>query len=272
MGKTYVITGATSGIGKALTEYFAKEHTVFVGYRNKEKLADLPQNVIPFYINATDENSINEAITFIKSKTEKIDTLINVAGCVVAGAMEYVETDELRRQFEVNVFSHIKFTQGLLDLLENGKIFNISSMASFGIFPFVAPYCASKRTLDILFNCMQVEFKRNIKIISIKPGVIATPLWEKSINENKAGFSNCKNYDTELNFMIKNAKDNEIKGLPVNKVVEKIAKIDAQKKPKASYTIGIDAKFAQFASHLPQEILNKLIKFKLAQKAKSLNM
>ena len=122
MGKTYVITGATSGIGKALTEYFSKDNTVFVGYRNEEKLSNLPDNVIPFYINATDETSITNAIEFIKSKTNKIDTLINVAGCVVAGAMEHIETNELRRQFEVNVFSHIKFTQGLLDLLENGKI------------------------------------------------------------------------------------------------------------------------------------------------------
>ena len=268
MGKTYVITGATSGIGKALTEYFSKDNTVFVGYRNEEKLSNLPDNVIPFYINATDETSITNAIEFIKSKTNKIDTLINVAGCVVAGAMEHIETNELRRQFEVNVFSHIKFTQGLLDLLENGKVFNISSMASFGIFPFVAPYCASKRSLDILFNCMQVEFKRNIKIISIKPGVIATPLWEKSINENQAGFSNCTGYDTELKFMIQNAKDNEQKGLPVEKVVKKIAKIDTLKNPKPSYTIGTDAKFAQIASHLPQCLINKLIKFKLAQKAK----
>ena len=124
-------------------------------------------------------NSIAQAAAFIKSKTDKIDTIINVAGCVIAGLIERIDIDDLRKQFEVNTFSHLDLTQRLLPLLKkDGKIINISSMASFGIFPFVAPYCASKRALDILFNSLAVE--SNIKVVSVKPGVIATPLWDKS--------------------------------------------------------------------------------------------
>ena len=266
MKKIYVITGATSGIGKALTEYFAEENTVFAGYRDEKKLSGLPKSVIPFYINSTDSASIAQAAEFIQSKTDKINTLINVAGCVVAGVMEHISTDELRRQFEVNVFAHIDLSQRLLGLLDGGRIINISSMSSFGIFPFIAPYAASKRALDIMFNAMALEMKKNIKVISIKPGVIATPLWEKSIKENESAFSSCLEYDKEINFMVKNAKSNGVKGLAVEKVVEVIAKADSSKDPRPSYTVGIDAKAAELISHLPQGVLNKIIKFKLAQK------
>ncbi len=266
MQKIYIITGATSGIGKALCEHFAANNTVFVGYRDEKKLEGLPTGVIPFYIDATKPDTIAAAAEFIKSKTDKIDTLINVAGCVVAGAMEHIALNEIRRQFEVNVLSHLDLSQRLLDKLEGGRIINISSMASFGIFPFVAPYCASKRALDIMFNAMALEMKKNVKIISIKPGVIATPLWEKSIKENESGFSNCKDYQCEMKFMVKNAEANGVKGLGVEKVVEVIIKADAAKNPKPSYLVGWDAKAAEIVSHLPQGILNKIIKLKLNQR------
>ena len=153
--KVFVITGATSGIGRALCENFAQDAIVFAGYRREaaqEELLDISDNVIPFYIDMTDCGSIAVAAEFIKSRAKNIDTLINVAGCVVAGAIENLDVHRIKEQFDVNTFSHLDFTQRLLPILEGGKIINISSMASFGIFPFVGPYCASKRALDILFR------------------------------------------------------------------------------------------------------------------------
>jgi NAD(P)-dependent dehydrogenase (short-subunit alcohol dehydrogenase family) len=265
--KTYVITGATSGIGKALCEYFAKDNLVFAGYRNPSKKDDLEQyseNVIPFYVDYSKPDTINQAIEFIKSKTEKIDTLLNVAGGVVAGAIEELDISELRRQFDINVFGAVQLTQGLVNLLENGKVINISSMSSYGIYPFIAPYCASKRALDILFNCFGLETKRNIKVVSIKPGVIATPLWTKSLKENEKTIEKCtKDFSGEINYMANNARENEKNGLPVNVVVEKIAKIDKLSNPKPSYCIGVDSVATAIVSRLPQCILNKIIKLKL---------
>ena len=106
--KTYVITGATSGIGFALLNALSKDNIVFAGYRNADKIKswNYNKNVIPFYIDMTLPDSIELACEFIKTKTKKIDTLINGAGCVVAGAVEELKIDEIRKQFEVNVFSH----------------------------------------------------------------------------------------------------------------------------------------------------------------------
>lgn len=269
--KTYVITGSTSGIGKAITEDLLKNknNIIFAGYRNEKKLpANKPENIIYFYIDMTDSNSITEAADFIKSKTNHIDTLINVAGNVTAGPVEKIEVKRLKEQFNVNTFSHLELTQNLIDLLENSKIINISSMASFGNFPFVSPYCASKRALDILFNALGIENHKNLKIISVKPGVIATPIWETSVDANLEYLENCKGYEKELEFVKNNALKNTTKGLPVEKVVNLVKKIDKSKNPKCSYTIGKDAKFAQILSYFPQNFVNKLVKFGLNYRIK----
>lgn len=259
MKKTYVITGSTSGIGDALLKAFVNDNTVFAGYRNEKYAAILEKTgAIPFYIDMERQDTIAQAAAFIKSKTDKIDTLINVAGCVVAGVMEKIPVNSIRKQFEVNTFSHLDFTQRLLTLLNDGKVINISSMSSFGIFPFVAPYCASKRALDILFNAMSVE--SGLKVVSVKPGVIATPLWDKSVELNKDAIKNCTGYDKEMKYMVANARKNGKEGLNVNKVVDLIVKIDGMQNPKPSYTVGYDAKVAEIVSKLPESLINTLIK------------
>lgn len=264
--KIYVITGATSGIGLALVKKLAKQNLVFAAYRSenkKEELSNISDTVYPFFVDYSQPNTIQNAINYILTKTSKIDTLINVAGCVVAGPIEKISVDEIRRQFDVNVFGHLEMAQGLAEVLTNGKIINVSSMSSFGIFPFISPYCASKRCLDMFFNSFLIENKRNIKIVSIKPGVIATPLWGKSIEENSKYLDKCAGYEQEMEFISSNARKNETKGLSTSKVVDAILKADRAKHPKLSYTVGKDAFFAHLVSKLPQRLINNLIKLGL---------
>ena len=266
--KTYIITGATSGIGEALIKHLAQDNIIFAGYRDKsklEKLTEISTNIYPFYIDYAKPETIKLAADYLKSKCTKVDTLVNIAGCVIAGPLEKIEMSEIRRQFDVNVFGHIEFTQNLMEILENSKIINVSC---FGVFPFISPYCASKRCLDMFFNSLLIENKKNLQIVSIKPGVIATPLWGKSVKENSKYMNNCSGYEKEMEFMISNAKRNVLKGLSVNKVVDVILKVDAMKKPKLSYTVGKDAFAAKILSKLPQSIINKLVKFGLNARLK----
>ena len=174
--------------------------------------------------------------------------------------------EKLKKQFDVNTFSHLRFTQNLMPLLEGGKVINISSMASFGVFPFIAPYCASKRALDILFNSLELETNHRIKVVSVKPGVIATPLWSKSIEINSDSINNDTTYEKEMKLMEKGARRNEQKGLPVSKVVEVVKKIDRTKNPKSSYTVGWDAFFAGIFSKLPHDVINFIIEIGMKQK------
>ena len=267
--KIYVVTGATSGIGRALVEKLSGENIVFAGYRSESKgreLGQISENIYPFYVDYAKPETIVGAVEFIKSKTDKVDTLVNIAGCVVAGPVEKVSIDEIRRQFDVNVFGHIEITQGLIEFLNDGKIINVSSMSSFGIFPFISPYCASKRCLDMFFNSLLLESKRDIKVVSIKPGAIATPLWDKSIKENTEAMTNCIGFEKEMEFIAKNARKNETKGLCVEKVVNTIIKADSAKNPKLSYLVGKDAYFAKFLSFLPQGVVNALVRYGLKKR------
>lgn len=271
--KTYVVTGATSGIGKALLKRIAEDNIVFAGYRNEKylgELIELSHNIYPFYIDYAKPETIKPAAEYLLSKCARIDTLVNIAGCVVAGPIEKIEMSEIRRQFDVNVFGHLEFSKLLLDSLEGGKIINVSSMASFGVFPFISPYCASKRCLDMFFNALLVENKKNIQVVSVKPGVIATPLWGKSINENSKYFDNCQGYEQEMKFMIANAQKNGSKGLAVDKVVDVILKADSARKPKLSYTVGRDAFMAGLFAKLPQGLVNRLVKFGLKKRMASI--
>lgn len=258
--KNVVITGATSGIGKELVKLFSTDCKVFASYRNENNIEHI-ENVEYFFMDMTNRKSIIEATDFIKSKVDHIDILINVAGCVVAGPIEQISGDRLREQFDVNTFSHLEFSQNLVSIMNNSKIVNISSMASFGHFPFVAPYCASKRALDILFNSFAIENHKDIKVISIKPGVITTPLWQKSIDKNEESLTNCTGYEKEMEFMKSNAVQNSKKGLKVDDVAKFIYRVSNKNNPKSSYTIGIDAKFAHVLSYFPQDLINSIVKF-----------
>ena len=263
MTKTYVVTGSTSGIGRSVIENLPKDNIIFAAYRSEEhfeELKNISNNIKPFYVDYAKPETIKPAVEFILSDCDKIDTLINIAGCVVAGPVEKISIDEIKRQFNVNVFGHLELTQGLINIMDGGKIINVSSMASYGIFPFISPYCASKKCLDMFFNSFLIENKHNIQVVSIRPGVISTPLWEKSIQENVQRLKNCEGYEQEMEYIRKNAEKNSTTGINVKNVVDVILKADSLEKPKLVYTVGKDALFARIVSKLPQSMINKLIK------------
>lgn len=261
--KTVVITGATSGLGKELVRLFAEndDFIIFASYRNKDKIDTTYKNVEYFYMDLCDDNSIIEAASFVKDKTDKIAILINAAGAVVAGPVECLEINKLREQFQVNTFAHIEFTQQLMPILDSTRIVNISSMSSFGHFPFISPYCASKRSLDIFFNALKLETHKNLQIVSVKPGVIATPIWEKSVKSNTETLENNKEYKNELEFLKNNALKNTNKGLNVTVAAREIKKIALKNHVKSSYLLGKDSIIAGILSYLPQDFLNKLVKY-----------
>jgi short-subunit dehydrogenase len=268
--KTIVITGATSGIGELITKEFAKlDYKIFAGYRNEDLKPELQQistDVIPFYIDLSKKETIVAAAEFICDQTDKIDTLVNAAGGVIAGAMECLPLDKIREQFEINTFSHLELTQGLYSKLNGGKIINISSTSSFGVYPFIAPYCASKRALDMLFNSLSIECCLDVTVVSIKPGVIKTPLWDKAIEENVESLGGNKKYEKEFAFMVKNAKKCSETGLDPKIVANLVLKVDMMDNPKPSYTVGLDAKMAEVLSHLPQSWINFIVKKTLAKR------
>lgn len=271
MEKYVLITGASSGIGKTTAIKLAENgFKVFAGVRKPEDKTAVEaenSNITGVFIDVTNSESIKNAHEEIKKVTDSLYALINNAGIAYAGAVECIPVDTIQKQFDINVFGAIRVAQEFMPMLCSAKIVNISSMASFGLFPFISPYCASKRALDIFFNALMLECKTpELKVISIKPGVIKTKIWEKSIDENKKVMERLpetaiEKYRREFEYLVKNAEKNKDKGLEPERVAELIVRVLNTKNPKPSYTIGRDAKMAEFFSKLPLCVTNFFTKY-----------
>ena len=267
--QTILITGASSGLGRETAIRLAGEgHKVFAGVRrkiDKEEIERLSKNITGVYIDSTNHASIDKAYWFILKHTEKLDILINNAGIAIGSPVEFIDLKKLKEQFDINTFGAVAVTQKFLPMLKNGKIINISSMAASGIFPFVSAYCASKRALDILFNSLMLENKDNIKVISVKPSSVKTPIWNKSVKAARACYDElndeAKNkYAKEMLMLSEKALENNEKALEPFVIVDKIVKIVNAKNPKPSYNVGLQAIAADFLSKLPLGLTNSIVK------------
>lgn len=278
MEKYVLITGASSGLGKETAQKLAQEgYKVFAGVRkqeDKDSLEGLNPNITAVFLDVTNDDSVNNAFETISAATNSLYALVNNAGIALAGPVEYIPVDILKQQFDVNVFGAIRVAQKFLPLMKNheAKIVNISSMASYGIFPFISPYCVSKRSLDMFFNSLLLECKMpDLKVVSIKPGTVRTPIWDKSLAvcEKNMEFlceEGRKKYEKEFDFLIKNARKNNDEGLLPKDISNLVSKILKRKKPKLSYNVGKDSFAARMLSLLPQRVVNALVKYSLEKR------
>lgn len=278
MPKNVLITGASSGIGRETSVTLAQNgFYVYAGVRTQkdfESLKSEHKNIKPIFLDVLKKEDLNKVFKELKSENVPLHAIINNAGAVIAQPIECINLDDLKYQFELNTIAPIAVMQTFLPLMEKGHIINISSIAATGLFPYISPYCASKRAMDILFNSLSIEIKnKNIKIVSIKPASIKTPIWNKSIEKNCARMDTLppkfkEKYEKEMIFLAKNAEKNNYKAIPVEKVSKTILKVLRIKNPKSSYCIGFASILAEQACKLPQDFLNTIIKWQLAKKLK----
>ncbi len=282
MKKYILLTGASGGIGRTIAIELANAgYRVFAGVRKQQDFDSLNSehsNITPIFLNVLDKNSLLQAFKTIKeyeNNETELYAIINNAGAVIAQPVECINLEDLKYQFQINTIAPIEVTQIFLPLLKKGKIINISSMASSGIFPYIAPYCASKRAMDILFNSLSIEMKnKDIHIVSIKPGSIKTPIWNKSIINNKKSFEKMplhfqKKYKKDLEFLAQNANKNTYYAQNPQKVSKCVLKVLQKKTPKSSYYIGFDAIITGLIAKLPQDLLNNIINYQLKRKLKN---
>ena len=264
MDKNILVIASTSELAqRTISELKNKGYNIFATSRHSANVMD--ENVIEYQLDVSDEFSfihLKEKIANIK-----FDTIINFAGIAIAGAVDELNELELKKQFDVNLFGLLRIIKHLCPSLEeDGKLINVSSMASYGIFPFLSPYCMSKASADILLNTYSIE--TGVKTVSIRPGAVATKFWESSIDLNKEILENNSKYNKEKDFIVKNANRNSLHAMNPIGISKKIAKIVTLKNPKTVYNLGIDAKFAKCTRFVPQKIVNSVIRFILNKRIK----
>jgi NAD(P)-dependent dehydrogenase (short-subunit alcohol dehydrogenase family) len=184
MAKTFLITGVSSGFGRALSEAALRDgHTVVGTVRkpsDKETFEQLgaPSNVHGVILDVTDTARIGPVVADIESRIGAIDVLVNNAGYGHEGALEESTIDELRRQFEVNVFGAVAMIQAVLPGMRkrrSGHILNITSMGGMITMPGLSYYHGSKFALEGISETLGKEVKDiGIHVTAVEPGGFRT--------------------------------------------------------------------------------------------------
>lgn len=238
MSKVVFITGASSGIGKAIGEYLLDNDFIVYGTsRNPEKINNSKIPLIK--LDVRNVESIKNAVNEVIAKANRIDVVINNAGVGITGPLEEIPTVEIKNNFDTNLFGPIEVMKAVLPqmrLQKSGLIINITSIAGYMGLPFRSIYSASKGALELITEAMNMEVKSfGIKITNVAPGDFATniaagryhaPLVTDSVYEKPYG----KTLD-----MMNNHVDS---GSNPNTMAEAIHKIINSKNPKVHYKVG----------------------------------
>ena len=268
MKKVILLTGASSGIGYQTAESLAKEgHVVYGAARRIEKMETLKQfGVKPIYLDVTDEESIKSSIDTIIENEGRIDVLINNAGYGSFGAVEDVEINEARRQFEVNLFGLARLVQLVLPHMrkqKEGRIINVSSMGGRLTTYFGAWYHATKYALEAFSDALRMEVSDfGIDVSLIEPGGIKTD-WGIIASDKLANSAKGGAYEKEAMKTAKGMKKQYSGNLLSNPIVitKAISKAVNSNRPKARYLIGFMAKPLVFLhTILPTKVFDKIMK------------
>jgi NAD(P)-dependent dehydrogenase (short-subunit alcohol dehydrogenase family) len=245
-----LITGASSGIGRAAAELFAKEgYTVYAAARSMDALETLATDDIrPVSLDVTDDASMRACVEKVLAETGRIDVLVNNAGYGSHGAVEDVPMEEARRQLEVNLFGLARMTQLVLPAMRKahrGRILNVTSMAGRVWSPFAAWYHASKYAVEGLTASMRLELKPfGIDAVLIEPGGIQTP-WGGIAAQNLIKASGSGAYAAQAKAAAARlAKRYEGGGLLTKPetIAKCILKAAAAGRPRTRYLLGLGAK------------------------------
>jgi NAD(P)-dependent dehydrogenase (short-subunit alcohol dehydrogenase family) len=175
-----LITGCSSGIGYATAEALTERGwTVYATARKPETISELEtKGAHTLALDVTDEDSMAQAVRTVTEAEGAVGVLVNNAGYSQSGAVESVPMDEVRRQFETNVFGLLRMCQLVLPGMRAqrwGKIVNLSSMGGRLTFPGGGLYHATKYAVEALSDAMRFELSSfGVDVILIEPGLIGT--------------------------------------------------------------------------------------------------
>jgi NAD(P)-dependent dehydrogenase (short-subunit alcohol dehydrogenase family) len=260
-----LVTGAAKGIGEACALRLVRDgFRVYAGVRRAADGAALVRaagaDIVPLMLDVTDATQIADAAARIEDETgaRGLTALVNNAGVAIAGPLEFLPIDELRRQMEINFVGQIALTQACLPLLRRaraaarpdrgaGRIIFMSSISGRSALPLTGAYAASKFALEAAADAMRVELRDfGLHVVLIEPGVIATPIWQTGLEIGERNIERMPPqvldyYGAPLEGMRRRAARG-IGGLPPESVAAVVAHVLTCRRPRARYLVGRDAR------------------------------
>ena len=248
-----VVTGASTGIGEACALHLDRMgYRVFAGIRKSADGDSLrrraSERLVPVRLDIADETEIQPGQPHIVEALGGggLAGLVNNAGIVVGGMLEFLPLDSLRRQLEVNVIGQIAVTQAFLPSLRKarGRIVNISSLSGLISTPFTGAYCASKFALEALTDALRMELRPwKMHVSLVEPGFIQTPIASKSLaaaDELRAQLppEALELYGAAFGTVCDATQREAAKGSPTEFVVKAVVHALTARRPRTRYVVG----------------------------------
>ena len=196
--KVIIVTGSSSGIGLESALLLARNgYITYATMRSPEKDTSIKTAVqkegLPIRVvqlDVTDDNSVKNAVDHIISEAGRIDVLVNNAGYSLGGALEDLSMEEIKSQYETNLFGLIRVIQAVLPIMRkqrSGRILNISSGSGIFGFPGISAYVSTKFAVEGLSESIAYELEPfGIKVILIEPGFVKTNFEHAMVVAKKA--------------------------------------------------------------------------------------
>jgi NAD(P)-dependent dehydrogenase (short-subunit alcohol dehydrogenase family) len=250
--KHVVVTGVSSGIGRATAELLLKEgYTVFGSVRREEDArrigAELGERFTALLFDVTDRRAIEAAAAQVEKAVapHTVTALVNNAGFACVGPLAHLPPDELRRQLEVNVVGLLQVTQAFLPLLgmkgnaqdPKGRVVNVGSVSGRIAYPFMGAYAASKHAVEALSDALRRELLMyGIDVIVVEPGTVRTPIVDKTTRQLEAYLNT--DYGTALyKLHDEEVRERLLSSMPVELVARLVLKAIEHPTPRARYPL-----------------------------------
>ncbi|KAB1157674.1 SDR family oxidoreductase [Flavobacterium luteum] len=261
MNKVVLITGGSSGIGKAVGEFLHHKGLVVYGSsRNPEKITN---SIFPLLaLDVRNIESIKEAIAKVISISGRLDIVINNAGVGITGPLEEIPTEEIRNNFDTNFFGPIEVMKAVLPQMRSqnsGLIINITSIAGYMGLPYRSVYSASKGALELITEALRMEVKSfGIQITNVAPGDFATNI---ATGRFHAPLIKGSAYEIPYGNILKMMDDHVDNGSNPNEMAEAIYSIIQNPNPKIHYKVGLFMqKFSIVLKRiLPDKVYEKML-------------
>lgn len=257
--KVILITGASSGIGKAAAEHLADIGYKVYGTSRYPGSYPTPKNYELIPLDVTDTSSVTSAIDLVNQNENRIDVLINNAGMGIAGDIEHTSFDKDKEQVETLFFGTLRMIKQVLPNMRkqgSGMIINISSIGGLIGLPYQNMYSAAKFAVEGLSESLYKELRKtNIDIVLVEPGDFKTNFTARRIVDKSS--SNSEKFQK----VIKQIEHDENNGQDPILIAKMLAKIIEKSNPRLRYVVGaFDQKLAAFLKRiLPNRIFDWII-------------
>lgn len=256
MSNTLIITGGSSGIGKATAQLFASRGYKVYELSRSGKSAD---GICHIDCDVTQEETVQQAVAEVVKKEGGVDILISNAGFGISGAVEFTKTEDAKRQFDVNFFGALNIVKAVLPVMRqqhSGRIVFTSSVAAVLSIPYQSFYSASKSAINALALALRNEVSEfGITVTALMPGDVSTG-FTSARDKSLAG----EEVYTHMRRAVKAMERDEQSGMSSEYLAKQLYKVAMKRNPKPLYTAGTEYKIFVFLEKLlPKRLSNWIV-------------